>query len=88
MIILGKDSLYLPPPLIYLRIHKRLLKVKDKKGGAKVLLFLFLFFCFERRLSGGHFTQIKHATLLRPISILGACAYQSIGTVKQSRSLR
>lgn len=41
-----------------------------------------------RRLSGGHFTQIKHATLLRPISIQGACAYQSIGTVKQSRRLQ
>ena len=51
-------------------------------------LFFFFFFSLKGGLSGGHFTQIKHATLLRPISILGACAYQSIGTVKQSRSLR
>lgn len=51
-------------------------------------IYLLIFFPVERRSSGGHFTQIKHAALLRPISILGVCAYQSIGTVKQSRSPR
>lgn len=63
---------------------------REEKGVQKIFfIYFFIFFplLVQRRLSGGHFTQIKHATLLRPISILGACAYQSIGTVKQSRSL-
>ena len=70
-------------------------KEEEEEGGKgerwKILsasLFFFFFVSLKGGVSGGHFTQIKHATLLRPISILGACAYQSIGTVKQSRSLR
>lgn len=68
------------------------LRFNNNKGAREDFFFNYYYFNFSLSfgslLSGGHFTQIKHATLLRPISIPGVCAYQSIGTVKPSRSLR